>query len=101
MNVYPSGTVVRTQAQNFKGLDGLVADPTTVTLKWRRGSGAITTAVYPAAPIIKDSIGNYHADMDTTGFVGPDLELWLTEWIGTGTVSVIGNDSWQVEPLTL
>jgi hypothetical protein len=101
MNVYPSGTVVRTQAQNFRGLDGVVADPTTVTLKYRRGSGTTTTVTYPAAPIVKDSIGNYHADLDSSGFTGPDQELWLAQWTGTGQVAVIGNDSWQVEPTTL
>jgi hypothetical protein len=88
---------VRTKAQNFTSLDGGVADPTTVVLKYRRGSGSTTTVTYPSAPIVKDSAGNYHADLDTTGFSGPGRELWEVQWTGTGTVAVIGSDSWMVE----
>jgi hypothetical protein len=101
VNVYPSGTIVRTTAASFTNVSGVVADPTTITLKYRRGSGSITSVLYPTAPIIKDSVGNYHADLDTSGFAGPGQELWLTEWIGTGNVAVIGNDAWFVEAPTL
>jgi len=101
MNVYPSGTLVRTRAQSFTTIDGIVSDPSTITLKYKRGAQATVTIVYPDARIVRDSQGNYHADLDTTGFAGPDLELWQIQWTGTGTVAVIGNDRWQVEATTL
>ena len=101
MNTYPSGTLVRTSAINWTQLGGGIADPTTITLKYRAGGGSITTVTYPNSPIVRDSQGNYHADLDTTGFAGPGLQLWEVEWIGTGTVQVIGNDSWQVSAPTL
>lgn len=101
MNKYTSGTLVRTIAANFTDINGVVKDPTTTTLKYRKGLGAVTTAIFPAAPIVKDSAGNFHADLDTSGFTGPDLELWEVEWIGTGDVVAIGTDEWQVEPRLL
>lgn len=101
MNVYPSGTVVRTIASDFTDIDGVIKDPTVTTLKYRKGAGATTTVTFPAAPIIKDSAGNFHADLDTSGFTGPDLELWQVQWQGVGDVAVIANDEWQVTPPTL
>jgi hypothetical protein len=80
---------------------GAAADPTTVTFKYRIGAAAIVTAVYPAAPIVKDSIGNYHANFDTSGWAGPDNLLYATEWFGTGAVLAINDDYWQVTPPAL
>jgi hypothetical protein len=101
MNVYVSGTFVRTRARNFTTIDGVVTDPDTVTLKYRHGAGATTTVVYPSAPIVKDATGNYHADLDTSGFAGPGQELWQAQWTGTGAVAAIGNDAWKVKAPTL
>lgn len=101
MNTYVSGTAVRTRARNFTNIDGTVADPDTVTLRYRKGSGGTNTVVYPSSPIVKDSVGNYHADLDTSGFAGPGLQFWQVQWTGTGSVAAIGNDSWNVEAPTL
>lgn len=101
MNTYISGTTVRTKAQNFSTVDGTVTDPTTVVLKYRRGSQATVTVTYPSSPITKDSVGNYHADLDTSGFSGPGLEFWTAQWTGTGAVAAIGVDNWRVEATTL
>lgn len=97
MTIYMSGSLVRTSA-SFTDVAGVAADPTTVTLKYKKDAGATTTVVYPSAPIIKDSTGHYHADLDTTGWAGPGNQLWETEWIGTGAVIAIGDDPWYVEP---
>ncbi len=100
LNRYMSGALVRSSAQ-FVNLAGSPADPSTITLKYRAGAGATVTIVSPSAPIVRDGLGAYHADLDTTGFAGPGLQLWTTEWIGTGAVQAPGADYWEVEPLAL
>lgn len=100
MNAYMSGTLVRTTA-TFTNIAGAAADPTTITLKYQTGAGAVTTAVYPAAPVVKDSTGVYHADLDTTGWAGAGPVTQVAEWIGTGAVQAIAADSWQVIPPAL
>ena len=95
-----SGSRVRTSA-TFVNVTGGAADPTTVTLKYKTGAGTVTTVIYPAAPIMKDSTGVYHADFDTTGWSGPDALLYATEWTGTGDVQAIGSDYFQVTPAAL
>jgi hypothetical protein len=95
-----AGSLVRTTA-TFASITGLAADPTTVTLKYKTGAGTTTTVTYPSAPIVRDSTGVYHADLDTTGWAGPDDLLYATEWTGTGTVQAIGAGYFQVTPAAL
>ena len=100
MNTYMSGSLVRTTAA-FTNTAGAAADPTTIVLKYKTGAGATTTVTYPSAPIVRDGTGAYHADLDTTGWAGPDPLQWLTEWIGTGTVQAIAAGGWLVTPPVL
>jgi hypothetical protein len=100
MNIYMSGTLVRSTA-TFVNTVGTPTDPTTITLKYKAGAGSITTVLYPAAPIVRDGAGVYHADLDSTGWAGPGNQQWTTEWIGTGAVQAPGADYWEVEPLAL
>src|SRR5258707_2398472 len=100
MNTYKSGTLARSSAA-FVNTAGAAADHTTITLKYKLGNGAVQTVVYPAAPTVRDSAGNYHADFDTTGWSGPGNRLDIQEWIGTGAVVAINDDAWQVEPPAL
>jgi len=100
MNVYMSGSLVESLAA-FVNAAGSPADPTTITFKFRPGSGAITTIVYPDARIVRDGTGAYHSNVDTTGWAGPGNLLYTTEWIGTGNVQAPGADYWEVEPLAL
>ena len=95
-----SGSLVRTSAA-FADITGTPADPSTVTLKYKTGAGSVTAATYPASPIVRDSTGAYHADLDTTGWTGPDDLLYATEWTGTGNIQAIGSDYWQVTPAAL
>lgn len=97
---YTSGALVRTTA-TFTGVSGSVADPDTITLKYKKGSAATTTVTYPSAPVIKNSTGIYHADLDTSGWTGPGNQVWIVEWIGTGAVQAIASDSWLVQPPAL
>lgn len=72
---------------------GVATDPTGVVLYVRKpGALSATTYNYPADPIIvKDSTGNYHADLaiDTEG-------AWHYEWAGTGAVTADEEDSFYV-----
>ena len=93
MNTYMSGSLVRTIA-SFVNLTGSLQNPTTVTLKYRAGSGAVTVISAPN----NDSAGVYHWDIDTTGWAGPGQILYTIEWIGVGAVQAIGDDFWSVTP---
>lgn len=102
MNVWMSGTLVRSLA-TFSNLAGQPTDPTTLVFKYKQGNGSTQTVtcpnpLSPVAPVIRDSQGQYHADLDTTGWTGPNNRLDLQEWTGTGTVQGINTDAYQVEP---
>ena len=95
---YTSGSLVRTLC-TFANSAGVTSDPSVVTLKYRPGPGATTVVVtYPSAPIVRDSTGVYHADLDTTGWFGVSALQWTIEWLGTGTLQAIGTDTWQILP---
>ena len=113
MNSYLSGSVVRVATYSgsvasplggFRDASGNLADPTTVTLKYQAGPQATeTTIVYPDARIVKDSVGLYHADLDTTGSApaGSKPVIWPYEWIGTGTVQAPAQNAFEVTPPNL
>lgn len=100
MNVYMSGTMVRSAAA-FADDTGAAADPSSVVLKYKKGAGSTTTVTYPSSPIVKDATGGYHANFDTTGWAGPDSLRYVAQWQGTGTVQAIGSDEWDVTPPAL
>lgn len=97
MTTYMSGSLVRVSS-TFTNISGVATDPTTVTLKYKKGSGSVTTLTYAGAGITKSATGVYYVDLDTTGWAGPDTQLWILEWIGTGTVVAIASDSFKVIP---
>lgn len=68
---------VHDSGANVYALVGTAADPTTVTLKVKDPSGAVTTY----SSTTKDSTGNYHQDI-TPAIAG----TWFYQWTGTGTV---------------
>jgi hypothetical protein len=103
-NTYLAGSLVRVAtyagplpdpAGGFRDDTGTLADPTSITLKYRPGVVAsVVTVIYPAVPIVRDAAGLYHADLDTTG---ADTDTWTYEWIGTGNVQAIADNSFQVQ----
>jgi hypothetical protein len=97
---YMSGSLV-TSTATFLDDTGSPADPSTITLKYKTGTGDTVTAVYPDSPVTKVSTGVYQAELDTTGFDGPNLQLWTVEWIGTGSVQAIAVSTFQVSPAAL
>jgi hypothetical protein len=105
VNSYLTGSLVRvatysgsiaTPTGGFRDINGNLADPVTVTLKYRPGSAASTiTVIYPAAPVIKDGTGLYHADLDTTGLLIP-FDEWAYEWIGVGSIQAAAETVFEV-----
>lgn len=62
---------------------GTAIDPTALTLVVKPGDGAATTYTYgTGATIVKDSVGNYHADVTVTSRSGG---TWYYKWTATGT----------------
>jgi hypothetical protein len=96
MNSYMSGSLV-TETATFLNAAGQPTDPTSVTLKYKIGAGAIQTLTYPSN-LTKVSVGTYSNNFDTTGFAGPGLLLYTMEWIGTGAVQAIVPDFFTVYP---
>lgn len=73
-------------------------DPSTITLKYRPGSGATVTWVYQGAgSITKSSTGVYAAELDTTALAGG----WVIEWIGTGLCAAVAVSTFLVESLPI
>lgn len=77
-DTYPATVTVRDE-------DGALTDPSTLTLKVRDHEGTITTYLYPATPIVRDSIGEYHADVVLT-----DGGMWALQWSTTAPAQVEG-----------
>lgn len=104
-NQYLTGSLVRVATYGgsiaapvggFRDVNGNLADPTVVILKYKPGVAANTlTITYPTAPIVKDSVGLYHADLDTTGLVLP-IDEWSYEWIGTGIIQAVAKAIFEV-----
>jgi hypothetical protein len=76
----------------FKNAAGVLTDPTTVTLLWRRHGETTTTWTVTAGQIVKDSTGVYHADLPVTE---PGLHYF--RWEGTGTVVAAAEGTFSVE----
>lgn len=100
LTVYMSGSLVRTTA-TFTDVTGALADPTTVTLKYRPGAGAaVVTLTYAGSQLTKLSTGVYYADLDTTSWVTAGSVTVTLEWIGTGACQAVATDTFQVtEPV--
>lgn len=65
-DAYLVGQVVRISA-DIHDENGLLADPGSLALKTRVGSGQIRAYAYGAAPeLVRDSVGVFHADLPLT-----------------------------------
>jgi hypothetical protein len=104
-NTYVSGSLVQVATYagtvaspigGFRDNNGNLADPSIVILKYKPGAKSMTVTVqYPTAPIVKDSIGLYRANLDTTGQIIP-IDEWIYEWIGTGSIQAAGKGIFEV-----
>ena len=79
INTYIVGKLVRIHAA-FTTAAGAFIDPEIVTLKHKDPLGVETTLTYPTdAALVKDSVGNYHVDIDAE-IAG----MWYVRWYSTG-----------------
>jgi hypothetical protein len=86
---YVRGALIRV-AGVFTNAAGSPTDPTVVRFKWKSPAGAVTTYVYPTdGALVKDSVGNYHVDIDTTSAEG--RYYYRFESTGTGQAADEGN----------
>jgi len=87
------GNKVRVAEAFTRTTDGVAVDPGIIIFKHRIGeTGAITTLTYlTEADLIKDSVGNYHVDIDLTT---PGMLYW--EWRGTGANQAADEGNFEV-----
>ncbi len=90
-NIYDVGDLARVSATFKRG--AAFDDPTTVTLKIRKGDGASATYTYALGQVTRDSLGIFHADisLDVPG-------TWVYRWEGTGPTQAAGQDTFVVQP---
>jgi hypothetical protein len=87
------GDIVRVSTTpGFTNAAGALADPTTVSLKWRVAGGTTTTWVYLTdSQIVRDSVGLFHADIPVVS-----AGLHYFRWIGTGAVTAAEESTFSV-----
>lgn len=56
-------------------LAGVAVDPGVLRLKYKDPAGALTTWLVAAGQVVKDSVGNYHADLPL-----PTAGAWRYRW---------------------
>jgi hypothetical protein len=88
MNQYIANNLIRL-VSTIVTLDGLPVDATSIACKVETSDGVVTDL---SSGIIRDSVGKYHVDYLPT-IVG----LVMYEWIGTGTVEVVGQRQFIVK----
>jgi len=87
---YFEGDLIRVSVKFL--VNNVATDPTTVTLKWQAPGNIITTWVFITDfQVIKDSVGNYHADLNINIH-----GTWQFRWIGTGIAQGTGQSSFEV-----
>lgn len=80
-NTYDVGDLIRCSGA-FTDASSVAVDPTVITFKFKNPSETITTYVFGVnAELVKDSVGNYHADVDVN-----DRGAWLYRFEGSGAV---------------
>ena len=82
MSTYLAGTLVTVTTSFTNSTTQAPGDPSTVTLSVSINGATPTIYTYGTAVIVKDSVGNYHAELDTTDLPG----TWLYVWDGTGGI---------------
>lgn len=79
-NSYDFGDLVRVSGA-FTNSSGVAQDPTVVKCSIRSPAGVVTTYVYGTdAALVKDSTGNYHADVSAAA-----IGWYYYRWFSTGT----------------
>lgn len=88
---YHVGDLVRI-AGAFTDSDGDAVDPTAVFAKYKNPSGNVTTLEYLVdAALVKDSVGNYHVDINAD-----EAGTWRYRFYSTGTGQAANEDRFTV-----
>lgn len=92
-NVFDIGDLVRASAA-FSDSAGTAIDPTAVYLKYVTPAGVTTTLTYGVdVELVRDSAGNYHADISAT-----DDGAWHYRWYSTGSGQASEEHWFRVRP---
>ncbi len=68
-------------------------DPTTITARVKKPDGTVTVSVYGTdVALVKDSVGNYHIDVDATA-----SGTWRYRFEGTGAAKAAEEGTFIVE----
>lgn len=79
MAYYDKGDLVRVSGA-FTDIDGVAQDPATITFKFKDPADNVTTYTYGVdAELVKDSVGNYHVDVDAD-----EVGVWYYRYAATG-----------------
>lgn len=95
INRYDLGDVVRLSgafAEEDGTENGTPVDPSTITCKVMKPTGATIVYNFGAAGMIRDSVGNFHVDVDA------DVSgMWRWRWESTGSGKASGEGQFWVE----
>ncbi len=91
INTYDQGDLVRVSAW-FAAAAGGATDPAVVKCQHKNPAGTTVTLTYGVdAALVKDSVGNYHVDIDAS------IEgAWYVRWYSTGTGQAAGESQFLV-----
>ena len=87
---YHEGSFIELKAE-FRDLAGVLANPSTITLKYRKPDGVITTIAQGA--LSNPSAGIWTYNLDTTGM---PLGLVHYKFYGTGSVKAAGEEKFDL-----
>lgn len=88
MNQYTAQTTIRLAVVIKLIGSGLATDPTATGLKVREPDGSVVDLT---GSVVRDAAGNFHGDFTPT-----KLGLHMYEWLGSGSVSVVGRGQFLV-----
>lgn len=91
-NTYQKGDLVRCSAA-FTNSAGSAVDPAAVRCQYKDPSGNTTSLLYGTdAALVKDSTGNYHADVDAD-----EAGKWYYRFYSTGSGQAADEDTFTVQ----
>lgn len=91
MTTYTYNTTIR--ITGTFAVSDVATDPTTVTLKTKSPSGAVSTYTYALSQVTKSATGVYYKDVQLT-----EAGTWQYRWSGTGAVASEDWSTLEVEP---
>ena len=102
MTQYVATNVVRVTAVFSDPVTNLPIDPAVVKLTFGTKTAPTTWTYLATGTIVRDSLGTFHADLDTSGgIVGSKPTTWNYEWTSTGVGQAASVGSFTIMPLPL